>query len=144
MNELLLAGAYAGGMAGVILTLLAHVAPFFGAGNFIRDLDEPCVFRHMLSRREAHLLGVFVHLLVCTSAGILFAYAVGRSWLPDFQVIPMLAYALLLLSFLGIVVMPLEGHGFFGRKHDAWFVLDVFLTNFAWGGLYLVLIRLWA
>lgn len=143
MSDLLFAGAYAGGAAGAILTLLSHIAPWFGAGNFIRDLDDPQIFGRNISHREAHFLGILVHLIACIASGVLFALGVERAWFSGFHVIPMLGWTMILLLASSVIVMPLEGHGFFGRKHDAWFVVDAFVTNLLWGGLYLLLIRLW-
>lgn len=143
MSNLLFAGAYAGGIAGVILALAAHIAPLFGAGNFIRDIDEIRIFGKQITRREAHLLGIFVHLMLCVLAGLGFAYGVEQQLLAGFQIIPMLAWSVMVLLVTGLVVMPLEGHGFFGTKHDAWFIVDAFCTNLLWGGLYLLLVRLW-
>lgn len=143
MSDLLFAGAYAGGAAGAILTLLAHIAPRFGAGNFIRDLDDPQIFGRAISHREAHFIGILVHLIACILSGSLFALGVERAWFSGFQVLPMLGWSVFILLLSSCIIMPLEGHGFFGRKHDAWFVIDAFVTNLLWGGLYLVLIRLW-
>ncbi len=143
MYDILLAGAYAGGVAGVLLTLASHVAPWFGAGNFVRDLDEPCVFGKAISHREAHFLGILVHMIVCILSGVGFAFFVTRGWLSGFAVLPMLCWAIGFALFSGLVIMPLEGHGFFGRRHDAWFMIDGLLTNLFWGGLYLLLVRLW-
>lgn len=139
----LLAGAYAGGTAGVILTLIEHVAPRFGAGNFIRDLDEPQVLGRKITHREAHFIGILVHLLMSITSGVLFAYGVEWGWISGFHVLPMLGFATLVLLVSGGVLMPLEGHGFFGIKHDAWFIVDALITNLLWGGLYLVLVPLW-
>lgn len=143
MSDILLAGAYAGGAAGVIMTLLSHVAPFFGAGNFIRDLDQPRVLTGEITRREAHVLGVLLHLVLSIVIGAVLAYGVERGWISGFDAGTMLGFVLLMSALVGGVVMPLEGQGFFGRRHDAWFAIDLVLTNFLWGSLYVMLVRLW-
>ncbi len=143
MSSLLFAGAYAGGIAGVILTLFAHVAPRFGAGNFIRDVDEPQVFGRNISHREAHFLGILLHLLMSIVSGMIFAFGVDRAWISGFHILPMLGFATLIMMFSASILMPLEGHGFFGVKHDRWFMIDALLMNIVWGGLYLLLIQLW-
>lgn len=143
MSELLWAGVYAGGGAGVLMILASHMTPRFAAGNFIRDNQEIHVFGFDITRREAHFLGVLLHLLFCLAAGLGFAYGVEHGWIGGFNLLPMLAWSICLLLFSACVIMPLEGHGFFGLKHDPWFPLDALLTNLLWGVLYLLLIRLW-
>lgn len=143
MWQSLLVGALAGGCAGAIMTFLSHVAPRFGAGNFIRDLDNPHAFGKGISRREAHFIGLLIHLVLSVLYGAFFAFLVESGYAPGYHVIPMLVWATALGLFVGLVVMPLEGHGFFGHKHDAWFMVDALLTNFFWGALVLLLVRLW-
>jgi len=143
MGEALLVGAIAGMAAGTILAFLSHIAPRFGAGNFIQDTDHPTLFGKPVSRREAHLVGLLVHILLSGFFGFAFALFVELGWLSDYAYLPMLIWVAVLTLFTGFVVMPLEGHGFFGRKHDAWFAVDALVTNLLWGHLFLVLIRLW-
>ncbi len=143
MFSTLFAGAYAGLASGAILLFLSHVAPRLGAGNFIRDLDEPRIFGHEVTRREAHLIGVLMHLVLSLVSGFLFALAVDRGWVSGFHLLPILGWSVMLLLFTGVVVMPLEGHGFFGVKHDAWFPVDAMLTNIFWALIYLGLVHLW-
>jgi len=135
-------GAYAGLAAGAILLLFSHIAPRFAAKNFIRELDPSTMFGRVLSRREAHLIGILIHLILSTLSGILFAVGVQWGWAP-FKILPILAWSIILLLFSGLIVMPLEGHGWFGLKHDAWFAVDALITNILWGVMYLVLIKLW-
>ena len=142
MYSFLMDGAYAGLAAGAILTFLSHVTPRIGAGNFIKEPDPATFFGRQLTRRESHLIGVLIHLFLSLLYGILFAFGVVQGWV-TFSLLPILAWSVVLLVFAGLIVMPLEGHGFFGTKHDPWFALDVFLTNILWGLIYLGLIRLW-
>lgn len=139
----LLIGTLAGGSAGAILAFLSHIAPRFGAGNYIQDTDRPQAFGKDVSRREAHFIGILIHLLVTSLFGFGFALLVESGIFPGYQYLSMLIWAVMLCLVIGLVVMPLEGHGLFGRKHDAWFMVDSLLTNFLWGHLFLVLMRLW-
>lgn len=143
MGSSLLMGALAGMAAGTILAFLSHLAPRFGAGNFIPDTDQPRLFGKKVSRREAHLVGLLVHIILSGFFGFAFALSVELGWFADYAYLPMLIWVVILTLFTGLVIMPLEGHGFFGRKHDAWFVVDAFITNVLWGHLFLVLLRLW-
>jgi hypothetical protein len=143
MDSLLLVGAVAGMSAGAIMTFLSHIAPRLGAGNFIRDIDQPQLFGREISRREAHLLGILVHLCLSLVFGLIFAHLVDRQIVSGFGFIPILFYSLALAIFTGLVIMPIEGHGLFGRKHDNWFMIDVILTNIFWGFIYFGLVGLW-
>jgi hypothetical protein len=134
----------AGGCAGAIMSFLSYIAPRFGAGNFIQDSgEETHAFGHPISRREAHYIGMLLHLLLSIFFGFGFALAVGLSWIPGYFYLYMIAWCVILSVFLGLVVMPLEGYGLFGRKHDSWFFVDSLFTNFLWGHLFLLLMRLW-
>lgn len=143
MDSLILVGAVAGMSAGAIMIFLSHVAPRLGAGNFIRDIDQPQVFGRDISRREAHLLGILVHLCLSLMFGIGYALLVDVGWVKDFSLLPILFYSVAVALFTGLVVMPIEGHGLFGRKHDNWFMVDVVLTNVFWGLVYFALVGLW-
>lgn len=125
------------------MTFLSHIAPRFGAGNFIRDIDQPKMFGRDISRREAHLLGILVHLCFSLLFGLGYAWLVDLGWVGEFGVVTVLLYSIAVGLFTGLVIMPIEGHGFFGRKHDPWFMADVLLTNLFWGLVYIALVRLW-
>jgi uncharacterized membrane protein (DUF2068 family) len=142
MNPILI-GGIAGAGAGGVLLFLSHVAPRFGAGNFIRDLDEIRVLGRAVTHREAHILGMFIHVVLSFCFGVLFAYFVASGVVQGYTLIPLLLYAALMTVVMGGVVMPLEGHGVFGRKEDAWFPIDLMITNLLWVFLYWCIIRLW-
>ena len=135
--------AFVGGaMTGAILLFLSHIAPRFGAGNFIRDLDEPRVFGKILTRREAHLLGALLHLLMSIAAAVSFAYLVARSVFPGFGLLSLLGWGVVLTIVIGGIILPLEGHGLFGVKEDAWFPIDLFLMNVLWSVLFWWLMKM--
>ncbi len=136
-------GLAAGAIAGAIMLFLAHLAPLFGAGNFVHDLDEPHLFRREISRREAHLVGVLVHVLMTAAFGGLYAYFVEAGIFPDFSLLPVLGWGFLVTLFMGGVVMPIEGHGAFGVREDAWFPVDLLLTHAGWAVVFWWIIRLW-
>ena len=74
---MILASAASGTFAGVVLFVFSHVAPMFGAGNFIRDLDKPRIFGAAVSRREAHVVGALTHILVSGASGAMFGFLVS-------------------------------------------------------------------
>lgn len=132
---MILASVAVGTFAGVVLFFFSHVAPMFGAGNFIRDLDEPRLFGKSVTRREAHLVGALAHILLAGVSGGIFGFLVSAHVFPGFNLFSLLGWSLVMTLFIGGVVMPLEGHGVFGVKEDAWFPVDLFLTSALWGVL---------
>lgn len=129
--------------AGAILAFFSHLAPRFGAGNFIRERDVPKLFGKAVTRREAYLFGILAHLFLSACFGFAFAFLVEFRWLTGFRYTSMWIFVVGLTLVIGLVVMPLEGHGLFGRRHDAWFMVDAFVTNALWGHLFLGLAGLW-
>ncbi|MFH1620980.1 MAG: hypothetical protein ABIB04_02750 [Patescibacteria group bacterium] len=140
---MIIAGLVSGAIAGAIIIFFSHVAPYFGVGNFVRDLDQPHVFNKKISRRESHLLGILVFSLVSCLFGGLYTYFVERSVFVDFSFISIAGWGFLMAIFFGGVVMPLEGHGIFGVKEDVWYPVDLVLANFIWAILYWWIIKLW-
>jgi hypothetical protein len=136
-----LIAALAGIAAGAILFALNHLAPKFGAGRFVRDLDTVCILGHDCSGREAHLIGVLLHFVLSAFFGAAYAVAVGFGMVMGYAAGPLLMYAIILTVVMGGVVMPLQGHGLFGMKEDAWFPVDLLLTNVMWVALFGVLMN---
>lgn len=142
MNEFLLSGVAGLGAGGIIL-FLSHIAPRFGAGNFVRDLEELNLFGREYTRRESHVIGVFIHLLLCLISGVVYKFGVDLGIASGYGFWPLSVYAVLLTIFFGGVVMPLEGHGLFGIREDVWFPVDLLLTNLGWVFFYSFLLSLW-
>ncbi|MBI4138781.1 hypothetical protein HY479_01375 [Candidatus Uhrbacteria bacterium] len=143
MTNLLFPAAGAGVSAGAILLFFSYIAPYLGAGNFIRDLERPRVFGKPVSRREAYLLGVFSHLFISALAGIGYGVLVVLGLVSGFHLLPLLGWSLVLTLVSGGILLPLEGHGLFGTKEDAWFPVDLVLSNVLWAVLFWWLIRVW-
>lgn len=135
-------GGIAGIGAGAIMLFLSHIAPRFGAGNFVRDLDELHLFGRSYSRREAHVIGVFIHLFLAFFFGALYVFGVEQGIASGYGAWPLITYAVLLTVFVGGVIMPLEGHGIFGLREDDWFPVDLLLTNLGWAFLFSMIMRL--
>ncbi len=140
---MIIAGLVTGAIIGAIIIFISHVAPYFGAGDFVRDLDQPHLFGKKISGREGHLLGILIFSLVSCFFGGLYAYLVGQNVFTDFNFVSVLGWGFLMALFFGGVIMPLEGHGVFGVKEDAWYPVDLILANLIWGLLYWWLIKLW-
>ncbi len=129
---MIFASAAAGTFAGVVLFFLSHVAPMFGAGNFIRDLDQPRIFGRFVTRREAHVVGALTHILASGASGALFGLLVSLNVFHGFDLLSLLGWSVVMTLAIGGVLLPLEGHGLFGVKEDAWFPVDLFVTNVLW------------
>jgi hypothetical protein len=141
---MILISAMAGTLAGIVMLLLSHLAPIVGAGNFVKDIDTPRVFGKEISRREATIIGALVHVLISAVFGGMYAHLVQQGFIAGFHLWNMLGWSVIMTIFVGGVVMPLEGHGIFGTKEDAWFPVDLILTNTIWAILFWWLIRLWS
>ncbi len=128
-------GGMAGAIAGTVLLVLSHLAPKLGANVYVRDLDQVCILGHDCSHREAHAIGILLHLLLSLLFGALYALGMQEGFLA-LQPLTLALYALALTVFVGGVVMPLEGHGFFGVKEDTWFTADLLITNVLWVALF--------
>ncbi len=133
----------AGALSGAILLFLSHVAPRFGAGNFIRDLDQPRLFDRELSGREAHVLGSLVHICISALFGLGYGILVEQQVFGGFEILSLLGWSLIMSLFVGGVVLPLEGHGIFGVREDAWFPVDLVLTNTFWAVLFWLILQWW-
>lgn len=100
-------------------------------------------FGRRLTRREAHYIGVLVHLLVSVVGGAVFALAVAEGMMPGFDARSLALFGFVVWFFVGIVVMPLQGDGFFGRTHDHWFPLDAGITIALWTTCYGIFLHAW-
>lgn len=136
-------GLASGIIAGSILLLVAHMAPYFGAENVIQDIDRPTLFGNALTRRESHLLGALVHLAASALFGLEYAFLVQMRVFDDVSLISILGWGVVFALFVGGVLLPLEGHGLFGVKEDAWFPVDLFLTSVLWSVVFWWLMKLW-
>lgn len=130
-------------LAGVVLLFLSHIAPMLGAGNFIRDIDQPKLFGRALSFREAHFLGIFVHLVFSGLFAAAYAGLVAVQVFDGFDLLPLMGWGLILSIATGGILLPLEGHGLFGVKEDAWFPVDLVLTNILWSIVFWWMVHLW-
>ncbi|MBD3251360.1 hypothetical protein GF380_02795 [Candidatus Uhrbacteria bacterium] len=137
------AGAIAGFSAGAIMILLGHVAPLLGANRLAKDLDVLRLFGRKYSRRESHIVGMIIHLILYAFFGIVYGVAVVQGVFDGVQPFPLGIYLALITIVMGGVIMPLEGHGLFGVKEDHWFVVDLLLMNAGWLILFAAIFRIW-
>lgn len=151
MSSLLVAGMSAGGFAGLVVLLFAHVAPRFAAPNQQRQDErswvlrlplQPTIVGKVITHREAHLIGILAHCLLSVVFGGLFTLGVDRG-VYDIGLVSYGSFWLLMTLITGLCILPLEGHGLFGKKRDEWMGIDMALTNFFWMLLYATTLSLW-
>jgi len=130
MNSILLAGA-AGFAAGAVMILLSHLVLRTG-GDDVRDLDQLRLFGKRYSRRESHIIGIIIHALLYGAAGIVFGALAHFGIFSADEPASYAAYTLILALVFGGVFLPLEGHGLFGAREDAWFAIDLIIANVIW------------
>jgi hypothetical protein len=138
----MLYGAIAGLGSGAILILFSHLAPRFGAGDYVKDIDRLRLFGRSYTRRESHVVGVLVHLGMSLFFGALFSFGVTQGVAARYGWQELGAYAVLMTIIVGGVIMPLEGHGLFGHREDAWFAIDLMVTNILWVLLYALILSI--
>lgn len=133
----------AGTLSGAVLLFFSHVAPMWGGGEFVRDTDVPRVFGRSITRREAQLIGAFIHIIVSGLFGGAYAVLVSFGIFSGYDIVSLLSWSFVVSIFMGGVVLPLEGHGVFGIKEDSWFPIDLVITSALWSVLFWWIIRLW-
>lgn len=133
MNLVLLSGC-AGIVASVLILILSHLASWFGV-EMSFDPDRARFFGMRLSKRESHVAGMIIHVLLYAAFGMIFG-AFVMNGVFAFRLWPLMIYAFAVTIFLGGVIAPLEGHGPFGWKEDHWFGADLLIMNVVWVSLF--------
>ncbi len=136
-------GAIAGIVAGGAMILLSHVAPRYGAGAYAKDVDVIRCFGRACSRRESHVIGITVHMILYAFFGLLYAVGAEQGIVTGFGAVPLFIYAILVTLTIGGIFLPLEGHGLFGMREDRWFMIDLVLANLGWAVLYGAFMGIW-
>jgi hypothetical protein len=130
MNGIVLAGL-SGFAAGSVMILISHLVLRTG-GAEVRDLDRLRLFGKTLTRRESHVAGIVIHAILYGAAGIGFGALAHFGILSANEAGSYGAYLLILTLVFGGVILPLEGHGLFGSREDAWFAVDLLISNAIW------------
>ncbi len=142
MSSIIIAGLCSGALAGVVMIFLSHIAPWFAKGSWVKNLEDPKALGKEITHREAHLLGILVHVIVAIISGAVFGYGVDAGYF-GFALLPYLAFIAIMTVLVGVFVLPFEGHGLFGHKLDRWMGVDLVVTNSLWVLLYALFIHLW-
>ncbi len=132
MSSFLLIGGLAGLAAGTIVAFFSRLASVLGREKKPGEWDEPHLFGYQLNRREARLLGLLSHLLLSLVFGAGYGWLLQSGFVASFAVLPLLLWSVLFAFATGYLVLPLEGDGLFGHKHDVWFFVDLLITHGIW------------
>ncbi|MFH1973505.1 MAG: hypothetical protein ABIK13_02755 [Patescibacteria group bacterium] len=143
MTHVLLA-LVSGAISGAMLLALSHLAPTFGAGSMVRDIDRPVLLGRSVTRRASHVMGMAVYLALCAVFGAAFAVFVDLGVISGYGMIPIFAWGAVFACLHGLIILPLEGHGLFGMKEDAWFPIDLVVMSLLWAVVFWWLMQLWS
>jgi hypothetical protein len=136
-------GAIAGIVAGAIMILFSHLASRYGAARYVREIDVIVCFGRTCTRRESHIIGITVHMILYAFFGLLYAVLAEQGVVAGFGAMPLCIYAILVTLTIGGIFLPLEGHGLFGMREDKWFMIDLALANLGWIILYGAFMGIW-
>jgi len=100
-------------------------------------IDVRSFWGHRFNKREVFWIGLFIHFLMAALFGVLYELLALTGYVRPFFLGNMIAYATSFYILVGVVIFPLVGLGFFGRKEGnwAWFELLIvhhFLAVFMW------------
>lgn len=140
-------GAAISGLAGFLLAIPAIIAEWteHGAEHALPILVdiEPKWGRH-LTHRELFFVALGIHLVLATVFGALYVVFVEQGWLfvthSPYTIWSLLVYAVLGWVVTGVVIFPLLGFGWFGKKEEGpvWaetLVMLLVLGLVVWGGV---------
>lgn len=143
MSDALLLGGLAGLFAGTVLAFFSHIAPYFGARTFLQEGEYPNVFGYELSRREAHLMSLLLDVGLAAGFGAAYGWFVEQGWVDGFGIVPLVGWSCVLAFVIGLIVLPLDGQGLFGRKRGVWFFVDMLITKGVWALLVASFAAVW-
>lgn len=124
-----LLGLSLGGLVAFIFAIPAILLEFKEKGQ-VKDapliVDVRKIFGRKLVRREAFVVGLFLHILFGALFGLVYILFVQREWLfvtqTPYTFFSWILYAVLSWVVAGIIIYPLLGMGFFARRegHHVW------------------------
>ena len=138
-------GFLAGGIGGMVMALLIHIAPLISVhGKRLPDIDSHYLLNRRFSHRETHLLGILIQLALSSIFGALYVFLVDKGWLfHDFHYISILFYGMLVWLVKGLVITPLLGIGFFGIKQGKLVWFEMFLVHQIYAFMFWLAIHLY-
>jgi uncharacterized membrane protein YagU involved in acid resistance len=113
------------------LMLCSVLLPKWFVSSAVHELDEVRFGSRVLSERESTILGVLLHFIFSFFFGAAFGTCLNAGILA-LNLLSMVIYGAIMVLILGGVVLPLEGHGWFGWKEDHWILVDLIAMNALW------------
>ena len=130
-----LAGALSG-LAGLVLAIPA-IAEEWRTHKHQHDLpilvDIKPRFGRCMTHRELFFFSLFIHLVLAALFGLVYAIFVDNGWLfitgSPYSVLSLLIFAVGAWLVVGLVIFPLIGFGWFGRREDTKVVWEILATQ---------------
>lgn len=141
----LLYGVLAGGIGGMVMAVLIHLAPLFSYhGEKLPDIDSHYLLNRRFSHREMHLFGIFMQLGFSAIFGGVYVMLVNYNILfHDFHYLSILFYGVLVWLVKGLIVTPILGIGFFGVKEGKYVWFEMFLLHQIYGFIFWLAMKIY-
>ncbi|MDD4995353.1 MAG: hypothetical protein PHW53_02735 [Patescibacteria group bacterium] len=123
-------GFIAGGIGGIVMAILIHLAPLIASKKYLPDIDKYFFLGRHFSAREVHLFGIFIQLALSVIFGGIYILLVDQKIIfHDFHYVSILFYGVLVWLAKGAILTPLLGAGFFGAKQGKYVWLEMFIIH---------------
>lgn len=131
MNTLPLITGVIGIATSVVLMLLSILIPQSFVSKAEHELDEVRFGSKAFSKRESTVVGMLLHAMLSFFFGVVYGACLNAGVL-SVDAVSLGIYFLVTAAILGGIILPLEGHGFFGWKEDHWISVDLLAMNALW------------
>lgn len=146
--NLYLLGASLGGLSAFLFAIPAIVFHISSKGKE-RDVpllvDVETAFGHRISRRAMFWLALLLHLVIGALFGAIYHVFVNFGWLfithAPYTYLSLLTYAIGSWLFVGFVIFPVIGFGWFGRKEDPEAPLELLISMLLIGSAMWALVK---
>jgi hypothetical protein len=124
-------GLVAGGIAGMVKSVLIHLAPLIVVNKkHLPDIDNHFFLGKRFTRRETHFLGILTQLFFSTIFGGLYVLLVDKGIIfENYHYLSILFYGVMVWFLKGALVLPFLGVGFFGVKQGKYVWFELFLMH---------------
>lgn len=135
-------GIFLGAAIGTIVALPAIVSEVLHRRKNLPILvDVHACWGRTCTPVEVFWLSLFAHELMAMLFGAIYMLLVVRGWqFHNFELWPLVEYALYFWIFMCLIILPLVGMGLFGRRESGWIWLELLIAHHLFGlGLWLAL-----
>jgi len=125
-------------MVGFVLSIPATIAEIrHRTDNLPLLVDIHKWFGRKFTPGEVFAIGLLTHLLIATLFGGLYVFLQGYSFTAqifvDYQIASLLSYSIAFWVFVGVILFPILGLGFFGRREGRFVWLELLITHILLG-----------